>query len=181
MVRAHANPAINETDPSNFSALWDVISREQYGPMKMYPRKTQLETNLTPFIALFEQIKIFFKYFSWQYFPYPRESDVNNPLKYTSIAGTYIYVLIGLWGIFTHYKKDRKSFYLFFILYLLVSLGLVFYLNLKFSPSDPNPAHRGREVRERDYFWAPAFFLFMFYVAIGLHWIYERIKKINIS
>jgi hypothetical protein len=177
MVRAHGNPAINETDPSNFSALWDVISREQYGPMKMLPRKTQVNTNLSTTMALYEQIKIFFKYFSWQYFPYPRESDVNNLLKYTSISGTYIYVLIGLWGMFIHHKKDRKSFYLFFTLYLLVSLGLVFYLNLKFSPTDPNPAHRGREVRERDYFWTPAFFLFMFYIANGLYWIYAKLNK----
>jgi len=181
MVRAQVNPAINEADPSNFSALWGVISREQYGPMKMFPRKTQIDTNLSTIVALFEQIKIFFKYFSWQYFPYPREANANNLLKYTSIAGTYIYVLIGLWGMFIHYKKDRKSFYLFFILYLLVSLGLVLYLNLKFSPSDPNPAHREREVRERDYFWTPAFFLFMFYIAIGLYWIYAKLKKINIS
>lgn len=181
MVRAHSNPAINESDPSNFSALWSVISREQYGPMKMFPRKTQTDTSFPAFIGLFEQIKIFFKYFSWQYFPYPREVNIKNLLKLTSIAGTYIYVLMGLWGMFIHYKKDKKSFYLFFILYLLVSLGLVFYLNLKFSPTDPNPAHKGREVRERDYFWSPAFFLFMFYVAIGLYWIYVKLKKINIS
>ena len=180
MVRAQANPAINEANPDNFKALWDVISREQYGPMKIFPRKTQIETHLHPIIALFEQIKIFFKYFSWQYFPYPREST-NNLLKYTSIVGTYIYIFIGFWGMFIHYKKDRKTFWLFFILYLLVSLGLVFYLNLNFSPSDPNPAHQDREVRERDYFWTPAFFLFMFYISIGLYWIYSKLKKINIS
>ncbi len=181
IVRANANPVINEADPSNLKALWSVISREQYGPMKIIPRKTQIQINLSTFAALFEQVKIFFKYFSWQFSPYPRESDVNNLLKYTSIAGTYLYVLTGLLGILIHYKKDRKSFYLFFILYLLLSLGLVFYLNLKFSPSDPNPAHQDREVRERDYFWTPAFFLFMFYVAIGVHWIYEKTRKIKTS
>lgn len=181
MIRVQANPAIKQANPGNFSALWDVISRKQYGPMKLLPRKTAVQTSLSTFAALFEQVKIFFKYFSRQYFPYPRESGINNLLKYTSLAGTYIYVLIGLWGIFIHYQKDKKSFYLFFILYLLLSLGLVFYLNLKFSPSDPNPTHMGREVRERDYFWAPAFFLFMFYVSIGLYWIYIKLKKINFS
>ncbi len=180
MVRAHGNPAINEADPSNFKALWDVISREQYGPMKMLPRKTQINTGLSTFAALFEQIKIFFKYFSWQYFPHPRELDINTLLKYTSIAGTYLYVFTGFWGMFIHFRKDRKSFWLFLILYILLSLGLVVYLNLKFSPSDINPAHQDREVRERDYFWTPAFFLFMFYVSIGLYWIYLKLREINL-
>jgi hypothetical protein len=179
MVRAAANPAINEVNPDNFKALWKVISRAQYGPMKIYPRKTQMQTHLNPFMGIFEQIKIFFKYFSWQYFPFPREST-NNFLKYISVIGTYIYVFTGFWGMFIHYKKDRKTFWLFFILYLLLSLGLVIYLNLKFSPSDPNPINQDREVRERDYFWAPAFFIFMFYVSIGLYWIYIKLKGINI-
>ena len=181
MVRAHAHPAINEANPSNFKALWGVISREQYGPMKMLPRKTQNQTGLSTPAALFEQIKIFFKYFSWQYFPHPRESNINTLLKLTSLVGTYLYVFIGLWGMFIHFRKDRKSFWLFFILYILLSLGLVLYLNLKFSPSDTNPTHHNREVRERDYFWSPAFFLFMFYVSIGLYWIYLKLKNIYIS
>jgi tetratricopeptide (TPR) repeat protein len=177
MVRAHNNPAINEADPSNFKALWDVISREQYGPMKMFPRQTQVQTHFSTYIALFEQIKIFFKYFSWQFLPYPRESTTNTLLRYTSITGIYLYILTGLWGMFIHFRKERSSFWLFFILYILLSLGLVVYLNLKFSPSDPNPAHQEREVRERDYFWSSAFFFFMFYVSIGLYWVHKRIKK----
>ncbi|MEO0294164.1 MAG: DUF2723 domain-containing protein [candidate division WOR-3 bacterium] len=176
MIRAKANPSINEADPSTLSALWDVISREQYGPMKILPRKTQIDTHLSTFVAFFEQVKIFFKYFSWQFFPYPRELT-NNLLKYSSIVGTYLYVFLGLLGIYAHFKRDKDSFWLFFILYILLTLGLVTYLNLKFSPSDPNPAHQDREVRERDYFWAPAFFLFMFYVSIGLYSLYEEIKK----
>ncbi len=178
MIRARANPAINEVNPSSFSTLWDVISREQYGSMEILTRKTQLKTNLSFIPAFFEQVKIFFKYFSWQFFPYPREST-NALLRYTSLTGTYLYVLTGLWGMFTHFRKDRKSFWLFFILYILLSFGLVVYLNLKFSPSDANPAHQDREVRERDYFWISAFFFFMFYVSIGLYWVYERAKKTN--
>ncbi len=177
MVRAHANPPINETDPTTWGRLMDVITREQYGPMKMLPRKTQIKTNLALIPAFFEQVRVFFKYFSWQFFPYPRELTRSLVLRYLSITGTYIYLLIGLWGMFVHFRRDRKSFWLFFILYILLSFGLVIYLNLKFSPSDLNPAHQEREVRERDYFWTPAFFLFMFYVSIGLYWIYEWVKN----
>jgi hypothetical protein len=78
---------------------------------------------------------------------------------------------------YIHQKKDRKSFYLIFILFVLITVGLVFYLNHEFSPSDPNPSHQPREPRERDYFWSSGFFFFMFYVAIALYWFHSQQKK----
>jgi hypothetical protein len=176
MIRAHANPGINEVDPTTFSKLWEVFSREQYGKDNLLVRHTSWETNLGFVPALFEQLKVFFKYFSWQFFPYPRV-NTGIPLRYLSIFGTWIYVFIGIWGMWVHFKNDKESFWLFFIPYILLTLGLVFYLNHEFSPSDPNPKHQPREPRERDYFWIAAFFLFMMYVSIGLYWIWGRIKK----
>lgn len=176
IIRAQASPAINESNPTTWVKLLDVISRKQYGRDSIFIRHTSWETNYGPLRALMEQIKVFFKYFSWQFFPYPREAT-SVLLRYISILGTYIYVLIGFWGMFVHFKKDRKSFYLIFILYVLVTIGLVVYLNHEFSPSDPNPAHQPREPRERDYFWTAGFFFFMFYVALGLYWMYEQLKK----
>ncbi len=176
MIRAHANPAINEVDPTTFSKLWEVFSRKQYGKMDILPRHTSWETHLGVIPAFIEQLKVFFKYFSWQFFPYPRVST-GILLRYLSIFGTCIYVSIGIWGMWVHFKKDKESFWLFFILYIILTLGLVVYLNHEFSPSDPNPAHKPREPRERDYFWGPAFFLFMLYVSIGLYWIWSWIKK----
>jgi tetratricopeptide (TPR) repeat protein len=177
MIRAHANPYINEANPTTFSKLWDVFSRKQYGEaIDLLPRHTSWETNLGLIPAFIEQLKVFLKYFSWQFFPYPR-TDTGVLLRFVSLFGTYMYVLIGIWGMWIHFKEDKESFWLFFILYILVSIGLVVYLNHEFSPSDPNPAHQPREPRERDYFWNPAFFLFMFYVAIGLHWIWMRLKR----
>jgi len=176
IIRAQANPGINESDPTTWIKLWDVISRKQYGEMDLYPRHTSWKTNLSLIPAFIEQLKVFFKYFSWQFFPYPREAT-STLIRYISIFGTYAYVLIGFWGMFVHFKKDRKSFYLFFIAYILLTIGLVVYLNHEFSPSDPNPAHQPREPRERDYFWTAGFFFFMFYVALALYWIYEQLKK----
>ncbi len=176
MIRAHANPYINEADPTTFSKLWDVFTRKQYGAeIDLLPRHTSWETNLGVIPAFIEQLKVFFKYFSWQFFPYPR-TDTGVLLRFVSLVGTYIYVLIGLWGMWVHFKKDKESFWLFFILYILLTLGLVFYLNHEFSPSDPNPAHQPREPRERDYFWGAGFFLFMFYVSIGLYWVWNQLR-----
>jgi hypothetical protein len=176
MIRAHANPGINESNPTTWVKLWDVIRRKQYGEMDLFPRHTSWETGYGQIRAFIEQLKVFFKYFSWQFFPYPRE-NTNTLLRYVSIFGTYIYVLIGFWGMFVHFRRDRKSFYLIFIFYILVTLGLVVYLNHEFSPSDPNPAHQPREPRERDYFWSGGFFFFMFYVALALYWMYEQLKR----
>ena len=177
MIRARLNPAINEADPRTFKALWDVFTRKQYGPMKMFPRKTQPETGLSLIPAFWEQIKIYLKYFSWQYFPYPREKGVSTLVSILSLIGTYIYSIIGIWGMVVHYRREKKSFWLFFITFLLLSFGLVVYLNLRFSPSDPNPAHKPREVRERDYFFAPSYFLFAFYIGIAMFWFRERLRK----
>ena len=177
MIRAQANPYINEANPTTFSKLWEVFSRKQYGAgLDLLPRHTSWETDYGQLRAFIEQLKVFFKYFSWQFFPYPRV-NTGALLRIVSLAGTYMYVLIGIWGMWIHFKKDKESFWLFFILFILVSIGLVVYLNHEFSPSDPNPSHQPREPRERDYFWSPAFFLFMFYVAIGLHWIWNLLKQ----
>jgi len=179
LIRAHASPGINESDPTNWVKLWEVIRRKQYGSEGVFGllvRHTSWETNYGFIRALIEQLKVFFKYFSWQFFPYPREIT-SVLLRYVSIVGTWVYVLFGFWGMYIHHKKDRKSFYLIFILFILVTVGLVFYLNHEFSQSDPNPAHQPREPRERDYFWSSGFFFFMFYVALALHWIYGQLKK----
>ncbi|MBN1694550.1 DUF2723 domain-containing protein [candidate division WOR-3 bacterium] len=176
MIRAQANPGINEANPTTFAKLWDVFNREQYGADNLFIRHTSWQTDYGFIRALFEQLKVFFKYFSWQFFPYPR-TDTGVLLRYLSLFGTYMYVLTGVWGIWINFKKDKESFWLVFILFILLTLGLVVYLNHEFSPSDPNPAHQPREPRERDYFWAPGFFFFMFYVAIGLHWVWGRLKQ----
>jgi tetratricopeptide (TPR) repeat protein len=176
MIRAQANPGINEANPTTFAKLWEVFTRKQYGKMDLFPRHTSWETNLSFIPAFIEQIKVFFRYFSWQFFPYPR-TDTGVLLRYLSLFGTYIYVLTGVWGMWIHYKKDKESFWLVFIVFILLTLGLVVYLNHEFSPSDPNPAHQPREPRERDYFWSSGFFFFMFYVAIGLCWIWHWLKR----
>jgi len=176
LIRAHANPAINESNPETWAKLWDVISRKQYGSDNIFIRHTSWETGYGPIRALFEQFKVFFKYFSWQFLPYPRE-NTSTLLATFSIFGTWMYVLIGLCGMFVHFKEDKKSFYLIFILYVLVTAGLVIYLNHEFSPSDPNPSHQPREPRERDYFWIVGFFFFMFYISIALYWFYEQLKR----
>lgn len=43
LIRANANPPMNENSPKNFSALASYVAREQYGHAPMWPRRYQTE------------------------------------------------------------------------------------------------------------------------------------------
>ncbi|MFH1279699.1 MAG: DUF2723 domain-containing protein [Candidatus Eisenbacteria bacterium] len=65
--------------------------------------------------------------------------------------------LLGLVGAGLHYRKEKKTFALYGTLILITSLFLVFYMNFTDS-----------EVRERDYFFAPSFFLWGGWMGFGI-------------
>lgn len=177
IIRARHNPYINIAAPVTLRELWDVFNRKQYGPMMLLPRKTDNGIGTVP--ALVEQFKMYFRYYSWQFTPYFR-NEIANPSAIVRILSAMFMSLVsatGLYGIFAHFKREKKTFILIFVTFILLSAGLVFYLNLKYSPSDPIAAHEPREVRERDYFYAPSFFFFMLFYAMGLRELLLSFKR----
>lgn len=154
VLRAIHNPYINEADPSTFRAFMDVLTRKQYGPMNMLPRK----------IPFFDQLRNYWVYFSWQY------QHLLIPLT-----------VLGIFGIISHISSDRKTLSLVGFTFLILSLGFLFYLNLKDSPSQPVNALNPTEVRDRDYFYSGAYIFFALYAGFGLfeilRLIYENLRK----
>jgi len=187
-VRAKTNPPINEVDPSNWKAFVSVLRREQYDPMKLYPRKTmflteddyrqEINQKYSLVVGYFEQVKFYVRYFFWQW-GNERFFDIFLGLKWQALLGL-IPPLLGLWGMWHQFKRDKKSFVLLFVAFLVASLGLITYLNLKYSPSDPRPHLRYREVRERDYFYAFSFVFYTIFIGLGCHaflkWLVESLK-----
>ena len=185
MIRAGFDPGINEVAPTTFRALLDVVQRKQYGPMQMLPRKTDIETHIGVIPAYIEQLKIYWKYFTWQFTKFPRSLAEVGPvvgagLRFFFAIMTGIFTTVGAFGFWTHFKNNRKTFAIFALAFLLTSIGLVTYLNLKYLPSDPNPLHTPREVRERDYFFGASFVFFAFFIGIGswgvMQW-FSDVKK----
>ena len=195
LIRASHAPMINEADPSNWRDFVSVLKREQYDPMKLLPRKTQFLTEddwrmdrnprFSVLVAYFEQVKFYLRYFFWQW-GNERFFDIFLHIRWQALFGL-VPPLLGLWGMWHQFKKEKRSFVLIFVAFLVASVGLITYLNLKYSPSDPrsgDPA-QGRlgylEVRERDYFYAFSFVFYTIFVGVGayafLRWFADWVRS----
>jgi len=193
-TRANLNPSINEVNPSNWRDFVSVLKREQYDPMKLLPRKTQFLTEndwrldqnprFSVLQAYYEQVKYYVRYFFWQW-GNPRFFDLFLNIGWQALFGL-IPPLLGLWGMWHQFKKERRSFVLILVAFLVASIGLLTYLNLKYSPSDPRRGDPSQgklgflEVRERDYFFAFSFVFYTIFVGVGayafLRWFADRVR-----
>ncbi len=97
-------------------------------------------------------------------------SQSNLPADVTNnkARNTYYFLpfILAVIGIFYHYKKDQKSFYVLVVLFLFTGLVLKIYLN-----------ERPFEPRERDYALVGSFYIFAMWIAFGIYAIYEFAKK----
>jgi len=195
-MRAGLKPVINEADPtcpSVSSALTSVatmgragcpdlsaaLAREQYDKPSMMadpvaasqgydvPRSSKL---------IASQVANYAQYFDWQW--------ARSVAGLVSFFGgfrpifTLLFTALGLFGAYTHYKRDRTSWVYFALLFVTLSFGLTFYLNFKYGYSFPGVTRDMTEVRERDYFFIVSFSLWGLWVGVGLAalwlWLSER-------
>ena len=186
IVRARQNPRINEVAPTNIKKLWEGFTRKQYGPNKLgviFERETQTKENGYNFVqALGYQVKFFTDYLIWQWAPYPREErwegrNLSQFAKFGSVAVNAIFIGLSLFGMLWHWKQEKSTFYLLWITFFMASIAMLFYMNFKFSPSDPNLLHRPTEVRERHYFFGSAFALFGLYAGFGIWGLLSILKR----
>ncbi len=75
-------------------------------------------------------------------------------------------LIIGLIGMFYHFKKDKHDASVVMLLFFFTGLAIVLYLNQ--TPLQP---------RERDYAYAGSFYAYCFWIGIGVMAVYEWLKK----
>jgi len=164
-------PRINECDPgADFKAFNRVLHREQYGPPRLIPRQTQEATGFNLITGYYHQFALFVRYLSWQ----PMPESMNRVFRGVVLAFFYLF---GLWGFVELYKRDRKLFLFMMMIMFMLSFAMVGYLNLKFSPSDSNPDHQPREVRERDYFFHTSHTYFGILIGLGFFGTTEFMRR----
>jgi Protein of unknown function (DUF2723) len=151
-LRAAQYPPINEGEPVGFlsQSLQDVLNRVQYG-------KPALSERQATFPA---QLANFWQYFTWQF---ARDSAVLGRIA------TVIFTVLGLSGLVSLWKSDRRAGIACVALLGTLTVGLVFYMNFKYGFSQyPGEPSLPREVRERDYFFMGSFAVYGAFVALGL-------------
>lgn len=147
-LRSMHNPSIDEGDPETLRNLYAVLRREQYPPTSVINRKADFLWQLQHFNGYFQaQFQMFSTYVG----------RLN--------LGSLIPVALGIWGMVDQFAKHRKTFVMLFVTQVVMSLGLIVFLN--FSDS---------EVRERDYFYSPAFYYFAIYIGIGAASVLNELK-----
>ena len=170
-IRASFYPPINEGEPTTWGALWDVLSRQQYGKPSILANPTQAPgpSNTGHTLQLYaSQLANYWQYFTWQF---GRDWPA---LAQRLLAG--LFLVLGLFGAARHWRADRRSALGMTLLVLAFTFALVFYLNFRYGyslhPEEPVGTH---EVRERDYFFICSFALWGIWVAMGFGAIIEGV------
>src|SRR5881394_2500810 len=162
-IRAAHFPAINEGEPTTRAALWDVLTRQQYGKPPVWQRQATPQA----------QIGMWIQYFTWQW-----GRDLATGWRG---AVAVMFAFVGSLGAYRHWKADRRTAVAMTTLMATLTLLLIFYLNFKYGYSQrPDLPQALHEVRERDYFFIASFALWGVWVGMGLatlmEWVTESLE-----
>ena len=130
--------------------------------------------------------EMYFRYFAWQFIgkedwnqkTWTRHSIDGKPLATMPPLqgvdwiryGLPFAFLIGLYGLYYHFKRDPYRAFSVLTLFILTGIAIVVYLN----QSDPQP-------RERDYAFVGSFFAFSIWIGMGIYPLIQFFKTLNIK
>ena len=166
-VRASFFPPINEGEPTTWDAFWYNFNRGQYGKPSVLERQA-------PFSG---QIGMWWLYFKWQWL-----RDMNDRSgMFQNVLGA-VFLVLGVFGGYVHWKRDRRSFWYFGTFMFTLTVLLIYYLNFKYGHSQclamGNLPDVPCEVRDRDYFFIVSFSAWGVWAALGLVFIWESVAAL---
>jgi len=184
------NLPMNENNPSNLSRLTSYLTREQYGDTpqlkgeswnneqgayvdKLFPRRWSREpmheptrTNYTSdgdFFLRYQVYHMYVRYLLWNFVG--AEGDWQDAgVSWKDTWG--IPLIMGLFGLYYHFKKDWKMASVFLVMFTIMGIVLDLYQNQQ----DPQP-------RERDYFYVGAYFCIALWIMVGITGIIDFLRN----
>ncbi|HEY0931139.1 MAG TPA: DUF2723 domain-containing protein [Gemmatimonas sp.] len=178
-IRAAHHPAMNVGEPTacvgapklsctfskeTYRLVMANVQREQYGGHKVAERQAPLTA----------QFGMWWQYFEWQMM---RDAAQSMPVLQRVLA---MFALgLGLFGGWTHYRRDRDSFAFFGPLVFTLTPALIVYLNFRYGATQaPDLGDSvNREVRDRDYFFLWSFATWSVWVALGLGTLWQALAE----
>lgn len=177
-IRAAYFPAINEGEPTacrtelklsctfskgTYDAFMYNFNRGQYGKPDLSDRQASFG----------DQIGMWWMYFKWQWI---RDAHEQHAFLQALLAAAFL--VLGLFGGWVHYQRDRRSFWYFGSLMFTMTLALIYYLNFKLGASQDPSAAAPHEVRDRDYFFLWSFSAWGVWAALGLCFVWESLAAL---
>jgi hypothetical protein len=162
--RARFDPAVNQGNPSSWPRLLDAVWRRQYEQVPLLPRRA----------PLWLQLGNVLEYADWQWALGVHDGVAPHWLR-TPV--TLLFVALGVAGGALHRRTDTRSWRAVLLLLVSASLGVALYLNLRAGPSigvGVLPEDALHEARERDYFFALAFWTWGAWAGLGAFALAER-------
>jgi hypothetical protein len=166
LLRARHFPALNENEPTTLFAAWEVIGRRQYGDFPLWPRNAPVWLQAVQFL----------EYADWQTALSLAPRAMPNVMR-TGVS--VLFIALGIAGSLAHRRADRRSWRALLVLFACASAGLVIYLNFAagYSLGYGILADGARhEVRERDYFFVFAFWVWGAWAGVGAVWLARRMN-----
>jgi hypothetical protein len=172
-IRSSHHPRIDENDTSrDYRTFVDFVDRKQYGQQSMVDRMFERRGAWENQFGRHANMG-FWSYFEVQYSKYGG-------------WGFMPFLALGLLGMVVAIRKRVELGLPFFTLFILCSIGLVLYMN--FADGTKYSFQTGDaylEVRNRDYFFTPAFVFFGVAMGLGaaaiMQWIKSRLEGKSIQ
>ena len=153
-IRSALEPAIDENDPRDWKSFKYFLERKQYGQVSMIDRMFIRRASWTNQFGVHERMGF------WGFF---REQYLDKSLW-------FIPVLLGFLGVAESIRRVKGIGWMLLFLVLISSIGLILYLNFG-DGTRTNPVtgeFERLEVRDRDYFFTPAFVFFALLMGLGI-------------
>ena len=96
------------------------------------------------------------------------QDNLPSDVKNNKGRNTYFFLplILGIIGLVFHFKNDKKSWWVLFVLFMFTGLALKVYLN-----------ERPFEPRERDYALVGSFYVFAIWIGFGVYALYDLAKE----
>ncbi|RME26777.1 MAG: DUF2723 domain-containing protein [Candidatus Zixiibacteriota bacterium] len=163
-IRSQLNPRIDENHPArDWRTFVNMLDRKQYGQESMVARMFHRRGAWSNQFGRHAHMG-FWSYFEEQYSP-----------------GGWVFVpffLLGLLGMIVAIRRRLELGIPFMTLLLLVSVGLILYMNFADGTHyNPQTGDAYLEVRNRDYFFTPAFVFFGIAMGMGVTALLQLLKE----